>query len=330
MHLKGYKRPNKEYWYGRVDDDEDYESFRWHQHIKLIDLSSSEKIVPNSYIIIGYEVDEGITRNKGRNGAKYAPNLIRASLSNKSCSFDQKIVVYDGGNVWCINEDVEAAQATLSLLVEKVLNANAFPIVLGGGHDVAYGSVSGISRSLDESDSLGIINFDAHFDNRPYTKSTSGTMFRQIYDDFKLQGRAFNHLTIGVQKSANTISLFKNIEEIGSNYILARDIVANNSYHNVDVIKKFLSRNDHIYITICCDVFASSFAPGVSSPQPLGVNAENFMEFFKIILDSKKVICLDIAEASPELDTSNITISLVSLIVYTLINYRCENDLVVI
>lgn len=327
MNLTGYKRPDKEYWYGRVDDETHYDSFRWHQIVQLINLDEEVKLKENSYVIISYKVDEGIVRNKGKKGARKAPDLIKLSLSNRPCSFDKSINIYDGGSVVCVNQDVETTQNTLANLVEKVLKSNAFPIIIGGGHDVAYGSMKGIAKAINKSDTLGIVNFDAHFDNRPHKISTSGTMFRQIKDDFKTEKRDYNHLTIGVQKSSNTTSLFKDIEESGAKYILARDIKITNSYHNNQILTDFIRQNKYLYISICCDVFSSAYAPGVSSPQPLGISPEDFMEFFKLLLKSEKVVCLDIAEASPELDNSNTTISLVSLIIYTLVNYLYESKL---
>lgn len=326
MDLIGYKRPDKEYWHGRIDDEENYDSFRWHQIVKLVNLEEEVKFDKDSYVIISYKVDEGIARNKGRRGARKAPDLIKLSLSNRPCSFDQSVSIYDGGAIVCVNHDVETAQDTLAKLVEKVIVAGAFPIVIGGGHDVAYGSMKGIADATPKDKSLGLINFDAHFDNRPYEFSTSGTMFRQIKDDFTSEGRLYNHLTIGVQKSSNTTTLFKDIEESNGKYILARDIKITNSYHNNEVIKKFLTKNEYVYISICADVFSSAFAPGVSSPQPLGISPEDFMEFFKLMLASNKVVCLDIAEVSPELDSSNTTTSLASLIVYTLVNYKYERE----
>ncbi|MFV0499714.1 MAG: formimidoylglutamase [Bacilli bacterium] len=324
MDLVGYKRPDKEFWHGRIDDDKEFSGFRWHQIVKLVDLDAQFTITPKSYVIISYKVDEGIVKNQGRRGARKAPDLVKLHLSNRPCSFGEDINIFDGGSVVCIGVDVESAQNTLAKLVEKVLSVECFPIIVGGGHDVAYGSMKGIDNFLDNSDNFGIINFDAHFDNRPYTQSTSGTMFRQIRDDFKTSKRTYNHLTIGIQKSANTTSLFNEMNKSGGEYILARDIKMTNSYHNSQVVDKFLKRNKNIYVSICCDVFSSAFAPGVSSPQPLGISPDDFMEFFKQVLSSNQVICLDIAEASPDLDSSFTTISLVSLIIFTLINYEYE------
>ncbi len=325
MELIGYKRPDKEFWNGRVDCDTEYESFRWHQIIKLVSLDEDFLVENDAYVIISYKVDAGIVRNQGRSGARRAPDLIKQHLSNRPCSFDSNVNIYDGGSVVCVNGDVETAQATLAILVERVLENGGFPIVIGGGHDVSLGSMRGIINYSDSNETFGIVNFDAHFDNRPSDISTSGTMFRQVENDFVARNINYNHLTIGVQKSANTKRLFNDMDNAGGKYILARDIKITASHHNNQIIEEFIRKNDNIYITICCDVFSSAFAPGVSSPQPLGISPDDFMEFFKTLLLSKKVVCLDIAEVSPELDNSNITVSLVSLIIYTLVNFNSEH-----
>ena len=56
---------------------------------------------------------------------------------------------------------------------------------MGGGHDIAYGSYLGIRKAHPDK-KIGIINFDAHLDMRPYDKGrTSGTSFKEIMDNDK-------------------------------------------------------------------------------------------------------------------------------------------------
>ena len=77
-------------------------------------------------------------------------------------------------------------QRLLGLAVEKILSLNLFPLVLGGGHETTFGHFQG--QLADQSQKagtpdIGIINFDAHFDLRPYDKGrSSGSMFSQIAD----------------------------------------------------------------------------------------------------------------------------------------------------
>lgn len=85
-------------------------------------------------------------------------------------------------------------------------------------------------------------------------------------------------------------------------------------------INEFISKVDYLYITICSDVFSSAYVPGVSSPQPLGIEPEIALKLLKYILKSKKVISFDIAEISPRFDHDNQSSKLAALIIYALVN----------
>ena len=64
---------------------------------------------------------------------------------------------------------------------ERLKKENVFCVVLGGGHDMAYGHYKGLKQYLGSESVLGIINFDAHFDLRSNQNgNNSGTPFYQI------------------------------------------------------------------------------------------------------------------------------------------------------
>ncbi|MDS8610512.1 arginase family protein, partial [Streptococcus pneumoniae] len=76
------------------------------------------------------------------------------------------------------------------------------PIVLGGGHETAYGHYLGLKSSLQPDEQLAVINLDAHFDLRPYdqTGPNSGTGFRQMADHAKEESKDFPYLILGIQE----------------------------------------------------------------------------------------------------------------------------------
>lgn len=322
-----YEKGDLSLWSGRVDSEIDYDSFRWHQIIKLIDLQEDFEIASSdlSFILIGYQIDEGIKINKGRVGASKGPNRVRSILSNRPCSFSQEVRIYDGGNVNFV-DTVKNAQLKLASLVTKCLQKGYFPIVIGGGHDVAYGTMTGTINYLEQyGEDLASINFDAHFDMRSAKESTSGTMFNQIYYDLLERNKRFHHLTVGIQKSSNTTSLFKFTKQINSPYILARDFNYEHKYEIMKKIFQFMANEKNLYLTVCTDVFASPYAPGVSSPNPLGIMPDLFLDVLKDLLSSKKVRAFDIAEVAPDLDVSDATATLASLIVYTIVNHLAND-----
>lgn len=324
--IDNYKVVDMDLWSGRVDSDYDFDAFRWHQWIKPIDLNEeNEKLTENNlgFAFIGFCCDEGIKLNKGRIGAANGPDNIRRELRNLPCRFNEDIKLFDAGNIEFFSS-LEETQESLAKAVDKILDLNLFPIVLGGGHEVAFGHYNGIIRNLlkkDEKPKIGIINFDAHFDIRPYPNGgTSGTMFRQIHDQNIENGIDFSYFCLGIQKHGNTKALFKAADRFNAEYMLAKHINQNNLWEPISRLDDFITKQDYLYITICSDVFSSAFAPGVSAAQPLGLHPEDMLKILKYILRTNKAISFDIAEVSPRFDFDKTTANLASIIIFALIN----------
>ncbi len=285
-------------WCGRFDGHEELDLRIW-QTIKKFDPLKSE----NGVCFIGYDTDEGVARNFGRRGAKEGPNAIRKSLSSLP---KVSKLIYDYGNL--VNNSFEKAQEEFSEKIKKVLTNKVLPIGLGGGHDIAYASYSGIRKAYPEK-KIGIINFDAHLDMRSYAPCpSSGTMFKQILDS----DNNVNYMIIGYQNLGNTERLRKEAEKHG--------VVISPEGENNDLvsekIKKFIEECDIIYTTFCMDVFDITEAPGVSAPSSIGLEKRSARKYLREIIESKKLICLDFAEVNPSLDIDNRTARLASNLIY--------------
>jgi formiminoglutamase len=150
--------------------------------------------------------------------------------------------------------------------------------------------------------------------------ATSGTMFTQIAAECGERGTDFSYFCIGTQKSANTVSLFRIAEKLGVETVMAKDINDGDLAPVKQKIDIFLAGNDAIYVTICADVFSSAFAPGVSAPQPFGLQPETVLRLLKHVLASGKVVTFDFAEVSPRFDRDDNTAKLAAVFVYALVN----------
>ena len=312
-------------WTGRVDDFEDRDAFRWHQVIECLDLSAPVDQLalqtPRGFCLLGYCCDHGVELNLGRTGAARGPEAIRTQLANLPVNFPETVRLFDGGDIHCRDGDLESAQRALAEAVGRVFSSGLFPVVLGGGHDVAFGHYLGITRQLSSSKRLGILNFDAHLDLRPLRPAaTSGTMFTQIAAECRERGTDFSYFCIGTQKSANTVSLFRIAEELGVETVFAKDMDDADLEPVRQKINAFLAGNDAIYVTICADVFSSAFAPGVSAPQPFGLHPGTILLLLKHVLASGKVVSFDFAEVSPRFDSDDNTAKLAAVFVYALVN----------
>lgn len=327
MDAKYYQSSSLEIWKGRVDDEEDYDAFRWHQIVQSFNLKSVSKVEGKAFGFLGFCCDKGVSANLGRKGTSKAPNSIRQGMANLPCSFTPDTKLYDCGDIISHDGDLEKVQHVLADAIFIMLEAGLFPLILGGGHEIAYGHYLGIERYLQshKDSELGIFNLDAHFDMRPYNKgASSGTMFAQIADRRISQNQDFQYMVAGIQQYGNTVSLFNKAKELNVNYLMARDISNDNIFSIGQDIVRFTKKQKNIYLTLCSDVISSAYAPGVSAPQPFGLHPELILKIIKTVIQSGKVISFDIAEVSPRFDEDNRTSKLAAIIVFAVINSVLE------
>ncbi|AZA91204.1 Formimidoylglutamase [Chryseobacterium nakagawai] len=296
-------------WQGRLDGEE-LLFHRLFQRVK--EEQNYDNIVTNDFALHGFAVDEGVRRNKGRQGAKDAPNVIRKNMSNFPVILPN-FSMLDFGNVTCEDGNLESAQNNLAKNVSKVLLKGGKSLVLGGGHEVTYAHYLGIKTAFPEQ-KIGIINIDAHFDNRQPEKEvgpSSGTGFWQI-----AQEGPINSLHIGIQRNSNTLKLFDTAHQYGMKYILSDEVFFENLPSIYQRIDDVLENVDYAYLTICMDVFNASIAPGVSASAYNGIFADaTFMHFYRHILKNKKLVALDVAEVNPSFDIQDRTARLAACLV---------------
>lgn len=300
-------------WDGRFDGDTP-------EHRRFFQIINQQ--AQADFTLLGFASDEGVRRNKGRLGAKNGPDHIRSQLA--SMPVHRVFTLNDAGDVACDDGDLETAQKKLSEKISQSLAAKSLPIVLGGGHEIAFGSFQGAFNHLlatKENFQLGIINFDAHFDLRKAEVVTSGTPFLNAANLCKTHNIDFNYLCLGIAEHGNTRVLFDTADRLNVTYIQDRELSSPAKIAiALQKLKAFIDRVDYLYITVDLDVFPAAIAPGVSAPAAKGMPLEVFESLFETIIASKKVILLDIAECNPQFDIDNHTAKLAALIVYQYIN----------
>lgn len=316
-----YSTPEMRQWTGRVDGTAETQR-RWHQHVKPFNLAYPlEKSLKGSVVLLGFACDEGVKRNQGRAGAAKGPAALRNALCNLPV-FHPQSAIYDAGDILCPDGDLETAQQQLAVAVKQVHQHGAFPLLLGGGHEIAYGHYRGIADALQNDTHIpriGIVNFDAHFDNREPEGSgpNSGTGFWQIANDCKKKDLPFHYLALGIQKASNTPHLFDTAHLSGTQYALATHLDGNFKHIPQRLITAFSEAVDWMVITVDLDVFAAAYAPGVSAPAYNGIlpNAA-FFEHLDSLFNSGKVLSLDVAELNPDYDTDGRTAKLAASIIF--------------
>ncbi|WP_258104535.1 formimidoylglutamase [Marinoscillum sp. MHG1-6] len=306
-----YKRANLKLWNGRSSGKELY----WHEIVEAFNPEKAFKVDNRTIVFLGYQCDEGVRRNQGRPGTKKGPNAIRLQLGGLSNHFKVNTNLLDAGDIIVDDEDMEAGHEMVSQKVKDLLDIGAFPILFGGGHDLAYAHFSGLRRHIGDSSSIGIVNLDAHFDLRkPDSRSTSGTPFYEILSEDTLA----NYLCLGIQKAANNAELFEAAHQFGVHYLNMYQYQLANWYHITAELSSFIDSVDHIYLTIDLDGFASAYAPGVSAPSPMGFDPHLAYKTIQTVRSSGKLRSADIVELNPKYDIDNSTARLAARMVHAL------------
>ncbi|MEZ8343598.1 formimidoylglutamase [Vibrio cyclitrophicus] len=305
-------------WTGRNDLEDGALGTRVHHVTKQVQSSDlSNELTDGAIALVGFASDAGVARNKGRVGAKQAPNLIRQALANMAWHSDAHIA--DLGDIECNDGQLEVSQKQCASVIANALATNKV-ITLGGGHEVAWASFQGLAEHLHKAERLhkvkpvhkpkiGIVNFDAHFDLREFesdiadVKPSSGTPFHQISDYCHKHQWPFHYACLGVSAASNTKALFNKADQLGVWYEHDRNMTQINQVAQLVKLQKFIAECDYLYLTIDLDVFPAATAPGVSAPAARGVSYEALAPFLEqIFKHSEKLIIADIAEYNPDYD----------------------------
>ena len=305
---------NMSLWQGRTDPEPNSE--RWHQRIQPL----TEKAAPGC-ALLGFASDAGVARNQGRVGAARGPAAIRRALAPQA--WHRHGPAYDAGDVICKGDTLDQAQQQLGERVARLLSAGHLPVVLGGGHEIAFGSWQGLARHLEDQGGkaprVGIINLDAHFDLRdPQHVHSSGTPFSQIAEQCEQRGWPFCYACLGVSRTSNTRALFQRARELRALVREDREFSPMTTKTRIQDVERFMAHCDHLYLSIDLDVFPAYEAPGVSAPAARGVSLALLEPLIETIRDSNKLRLADMAELNPDYDIDNRTAKVAARLVHLL------------
>ena len=288
-------------WQGRVDVEETGPSTRWHQHVRPFADDSRGGVA-----LLGFAVDEGVRRNGGRPGAAEGPYMLRKALSGLPVMGEP--AVWDAGDVACTGDQLEAAQDALAQRVAQAIAQGCVPLVLGGGHEVAWGTFQGVVRARPQIQRVLVVNFDAHFDLRKAARGNSGTPFRQMQEWCASHGIPFDYRVFGISRFANTQALFDRADALGVHYVLDDALQSEAGVLQAQAaLVHDMAQCDAVYLTVDLDVLPAGVAPGVSAPAALGMPLALVERLVDTVLASRKLVAADIAELNPAFDRDGLT-----------------------
>ena len=276
--------------------------------------------------IIGVQIDFGASQK----GVAMGPLAIRyAGL--KPTLRELGYTVHDKGDIippedgmslrHMLNfEQVNATNRQLYEEVKATLDSGHFPLVLGGDHSIAAGSVSAVAKHYEDRGEIGIIWIDAHGDWNNDKSTVSGNMHGMPFSavcgwgpdsmvDFG-QKPHFVPIAHCVQVAGHDFDWAEaaRMKEAGM-HVFPMNEIDRRGMHEVmaDAIRIAGDGTVGIHLSLDVDAITPEYAPGTGTPVADGITAREAFLAVEMIAASGKLISMDLVEVNPILDEHNKT-----------------------
>jgi arginase len=275
-----------------------------------------QALPPRKIKVIGVPLDLGASRR----GVDMGPSAVRvAGLEARLEALGHEVI--DGGNISvAIAETKSSGHQSARYLKEitdtctraaemvlKTLNEGMTPVILGGDHSVAAGSVSGVAEFYrKQNQKIGLIWIDAHADMNTPSSSPSGNV----------HGMPLSAL-VGLEPEplANILGfapkvLPENVAGISEVYTM-RDIDERGMRSVMEEALRAAGRGTAGYhVSLDMDWIDPEDAPGVGTPVRGGATYREAHLAMEIIADHGRMVSLEVVEVNPVIDEHNRTADL--------------------
>ena len=290
-------------------------------------VNDEQRIInPMRICVIGAPIDLGADRR----GVDLGPRAIRyAGLINQLHILGH--TVRDAGDLSIASietlaignphlkylEPIVQASEELASKVTNALQAQEFPLILGGDHSIALGSISGVAKVHQP---LGVIWVDAHGDFNTEETTPSGNVHGMILA--ALAGLGDKHLThIGgwgpkLDKNRIVIIGARNLDPGEQDLLRANHI---HVFTMSDIDRRGISaimqqaieiagtNNAPIHLSLDMDSLDPNEAPGVGTPVRGGLSYREAHFAMEMISDCGRMVSMDVVEVNSILDRENTT-----------------------
>lgn len=271
---------------------------------------------PAKYVLLGIPEDIGVRANYGNPGTAEAWEAVRNSFLNFQengfvnskniillgeidCDFQMEqaksINSSDLHYVEKLGELVSQIDHQVSKIIQYIISAGKFPIIIGGGHNNCYGILNGTSTALQKS--INCINLDAHTDFRSLEQRHSGNGFSYAFEEGFLE----KYFILGLHKNYTPRAIFDLFKS-------KSEKIAFTLYEDVSVSGKTTFSEALLHAeTFCCD---SGFGievdmdalemMGSSAMSPTGFSLSEARKFVAHFSNNVNALYLHICEGSPK------------------------------
>jgi arginase len=289
--------------------------------------------MPDKIRIIGVPMDLGASRR----GVDMGPSALRvAGLQSRLKQLGRQ--VEDAGNITVPQaeeqpygekkarylDEISQTCKSLAEMVRKTLDENMLPLVLGGDHSIAVGTIAGAAAHFaKEGKHIGVIWLDAHGDMNTPESSPSGNVHGMPLAAVMGNGPSELIDLAGIKPMVEPrqVALVgtrdldakerRFAKESGVHVFTMRDIDERGMREVMSEAIRFATDDTAgIAVSLDMDFIDPSDAPGVGTPVRGGVTYREAHLALEMIADSRAMISFELVEINPIIDLHNTTATL--------------------
>jgi len=293
-------------------------------------MMASTPLAPRTVALIGAPTDVGA----GTRGASMGPEALRvaglqAALQARGLQVEDRGNLVGPANPWVppVNgyrhlEEVTAWNRAVHDAVWQELQSGHLPILLGGDHCLAIGSISAVARHCRQAGKkLRVLWLDAHADFNTHTLTPSGNLhgmpvavltghgpdvLRSLLGEPALPAKVFRQ--IGIRSVDPGEKRF--VHEQGLEVFDMRYIDEMGMRHTMELALATMDAHTHLHVSFDVDFLDPDIAPGVGTTVPGGPTYREAQLCMEMMADSGRLGSLDVMELNPALDERNRTAAL--------------------
>lgn len=222
-------------------------------------------------------------------------------------------------------KEIRATCVTLRNVVTKTMDEGVMPVVLGGDHSIAMGTIAGVSRHFRKKQHrAGLVWLDAHADANTEHTSPTGNIHgmpmavclglgpKDLLSIHQSPGPMIDGeraaiiglRSVDIKERANVVRVgigaftMRHIDERGMRAVMEA------------AIKRAMNGTGGIHVSIDLDAVDPDEAPGVGTPSPGGISYREMHLAMEMLADTNRVCSVELVEVNPILDRANQTAKL--------------------
>jgi formiminoglutamase len=273
------------------------------------------------FVLLGIPEDIGVKANNGRIGTASAYENTLKSLvniqNNRFCKgrnllilgeLDVKTEMDFAANLDYSNKEnrkqlfklVEKIDKEVSHIIHQIIKVGKTPIIIGGGHNNAYGNIKGLA--LAKGKAVNVVNFDAHTDFRILEGRHSGNGFSYAFEENFLK----KYFIFGIHENFISKGVQSTIKDFSSNikYNTYEEIEVRNEKNFSDELNNALAfiKNDPFGIELDLDAIPNVYSSAMTLS---GFSVQQARQYVHHFGKHENAAYLHICEGAPSLDETN-------------------------